>query len=64
MKRDFCLLILLSCFACAGARRGEHAAVAAKSWVDETLAGLSLEQKVGQMIYPRSDGVFVNASDP
>ena len=64
MKRDFCLLILLSCFACAGARRGEHAAVAAKSWVDETLAGLSLEQKVGQMIYPRSDGGFVNASDP
>ncbi len=65
MKRNFCLLVLaVSCVACAGSRRGEHAAIAAKSWVDETLAGLSLEQKVGQMIYPRSDGVFVNASDP
>ena len=65
MKRNFCLLVLaVSLVACAGSLRGEHATVAAKTWVDETLAGLSLEQKVGQMIYPRSDGVFVNASDP
>ena len=65
MKRNSCLLVLaVSCFACAGTRRGENAAIAAKTWVDEALAGLSLEQKVGQMIYPRSDGVFVNASDP
>ncbi len=51
MKRNFCLLVLaVSCFACAGTRRGENAAIAAKTWVDEALAGLSLEQKVGQMI--------------
>ncbi len=65
MKRNFCLMVLaVSYVACAGSRRGERGAIAAKTWVDETLAGLSLEQKVGQMIYPRSDGVFVNASDP
>ena len=51
MKRNFYLLVLaVSSVACAGSRRGEHATVAAKTWVDETLAGLSLEQKVGQMI--------------
>ena len=33
------------------------------AWVEETLASLTLEQKVGQMTYPRSNGLFLNESD-
>ncbi|HEY7700367.1 MAG TPA: glycoside hydrolase family 3 N-terminal domain-containing protein, partial [Vicinamibacteria bacterium] len=33
-------------------------------WADEALAALSLEEKVGQLIHPRTDGIFLNESDP
>jgi beta-glucosidase-like glycosyl hydrolase/CubicO group peptidase (beta-lactamase class C family) len=48
--------------ACAGTRTPEPGQK--KSWAEETLASLTLEQKVGQLIYPRSDGLFVSESSP
>jgi beta-N-acetylhexosaminidase len=35
-----------------------------KSWAEETLRAMSLEDKVGQLIYPRSNGEFLNEADP
>jgi beta-N-acetylhexosaminidase len=35
-----------------------------RSWARETLASMSIEDKVGQMIMARSDGTFVHENDP
>ena len=63
MKRVALMILLALVVGCAGSKRGEAPDSRNTSWVEETLATLTLEQKVGQMIYPRSDGVFVNESD-
>jgi beta-glucosidase-like glycosyl hydrolase/CubicO group peptidase (beta-lactamase class C family) len=57
------LALALVVTGCAGSRRGEAPEPPKASWVNDTLVSLTLEQKVGQMIYPRSDGVFANESD-
>lgn len=63
MKRIAVTILIALVVGCAGSRRGEAPDAGNHSWVEETLATLTLEQKVGQMIYPRSDGVFLNESD-
>lgn len=60
MRNASIVLLLLS--GCAGLK--PVATPKAKPWADEALAGLSLEEKVGQLIYPRADGVFLNEADP
>ncbi len=37
---------------------------ATKNWVEDTLGSMSLEDKVGQLIYPRAYGEFLNEADP
>jgi len=63
MKRIALTICLALGVGCAGSRRGEPPDARNASWVEETLASLTLEQKVGQMIYPRSDGLFLNEAD-
>ena len=71
MKRSALTILLALGVSCAGSTRGEAPEVLPDSrpdsrkasWVEETLATLTLEQKVGQMIYPRSDGLFLNEAD-
>ena len=63
MKRIALTILLAFGVGCAGSRRGEAPDARNVSWVEETLATLTLEQKVGQMIYPRSNGLFANESD-
>ena len=67
MKRIALTILLALGVGCAGSRRGEppddRPDSRNASWVEETLASLTLEQKVGQMIYPRSGGLFLNEAD-
>ncbi len=61
--RRFFLLALTACAGCIRPAtpptlEAEHA------WARETLAGMSLEEKVGQMILARSDGVFLHEDHP
>ncbi|HSF13933.1 MAG TPA: glycoside hydrolase family 3 N-terminal domain-containing protein [Vicinamibacteria bacterium] len=58
----FGLLALLA--ACAGRQSGVPSEAKPDSWVETTLRDLTLEQKVGQLIFPRAGGVFVNEDDP
>jgi beta-glucosidase-like glycosyl hydrolase/CubicO group peptidase (beta-lactamase class C family) len=60
--RNASTLLLLACLGCAGLKPIETPRT--KPWADEILAGLRLEEKVGQLIYPRADGVFLNEADP
>jgi beta-glucosidase-like glycosyl hydrolase/CubicO group peptidase (beta-lactamase class C family) len=50
--------------ACAGTRSAVPRADSDRSWARETLAALTLEEKVGQLIYPRTNGLFVSEADP
>ena len=67
MKRIALTIFLALGVGCAGSRRGgppdARSEARNASWVEETLASLTLEQKVGQMINPRSDGLFLNEAD-
>ncbi|HEY7698563.1 MAG TPA: glycoside hydrolase family 3 N-terminal domain-containing protein, partial [Vicinamibacteria bacterium] len=60
--RNASTLLLLACLGCAGLKPIETPRT--KPWAEEILAGLRLEEKVGQLIYPRADGVFLNEADP
>ncbi len=55
------VLLLLS-LGCAGSKPVSMTDEA--SWAEEVLSTLSLEEKIGQLIYPRSNGVFLNEADP
>jgi beta-glucosidase-like glycosyl hydrolase/CubicO group peptidase (beta-lactamase class C family) len=57
------LLVLLS-LGCAGTKPASMSVPEEAPWAAEILSTLSLEEKVGQLIYPRSDGVFLNEADP
>jgi beta-glucosidase-like glycosyl hydrolase/CubicO group peptidase (beta-lactamase class C family) len=61
MKRA-ALSLLLTSIACAG--RSTEPKPDEPSWTERTLSTLSLEEKVGQLIYPRAYGVFANETDP
>jgi len=66
MKRAFPIplaLLVAAVLGCAGANRGAVPDAQGSHWADEVLAGLTLEQKVGQMIYPRSFGAFENEDE-
>ncbi len=60
--RNAPIALLLLSLGCARLKPVETAK--ANPWADGALAGLSLEEKVGQLIYPRTDGVFLNEADP
>jgi beta-glucosidase-like glycosyl hydrolase/CubicO group peptidase (beta-lactamase class C family) len=62
MKRNAPTLLVLLSLGCAGTKPVSIPDEA--SWAGEVLSTLSLEEKIGQLIYPRSDGVFLNESDP
>lgn len=62
MKRNAPTILLLLSLGCAGTKPVSMPDEA--SWAGEVLSTLSLEEKIGQLIYPRSDGVFLNESDP
>jgi beta-N-acetylhexosaminidase len=57
------VLVLL----CSGLARGQAAAMAshdeAAKWADKTLAGLTLEKKIGQMIYAEIAGGYIADDD-
>ena len=53
---------LLASLGCAGSK--PLSAPEESPWAAEVLPTLSLEEKVGQLIYPRSNGVFLNEADP
>ncbi len=55
------ILILLS-LGCAGTK--PVSAPDEAPWAAGIFSTLSLEEKVGQLIYPRSNGVFLNEADP
>ena len=58
------LPIFLLLFAgCAGANRESADPSAPSDWARETLRTLSTEEKVGQLIYAKSEGGFVNDGD-
>jgi beta-glucosidase-like glycosyl hydrolase/CubicO group peptidase (beta-lactamase class C family) len=58
------ILLFLSFFpGCAGTKPPPPAGDEDR-WAEETLSALTLEEKIGQLIYPRSDGAFLNESDP
>lgn len=58
--------MLLVAAGCAATRNAGTTApgTAAKSWAETTLGAMSLEEKVGQLIYPRANGEFLNQADP
>jgi beta-glucosidase-like glycosyl hydrolase/CubicO group peptidase (beta-lactamase class C family) len=59
-------LLLVGSFALASCARqlSPPSPDVVRSWTRETLASMSLEEKVGQMIFARSDGAFVHENDP
>jgi beta-glucosidase-like glycosyl hydrolase/CubicO group peptidase (beta-lactamase class C family) len=62
MKRNAPRILILLSLGCAGTKPAT--APPEDRWAEEALSTLSLEEKIGQLIYPESDGVFLNASDP
>src|SRR3990172_1908572 len=62
MKRNAPILLLLLSLGCAGSKPVLMPDEA--PWAEEVLSTLSLEEKIGQLIYPRSNGVFLNEADP
>jgi beta-N-acetylhexosaminidase len=67
MKKAGCLLLVVLA-GCARARGpaapAPEGAPPDPAWVREALAGMSLAEKVGQMILPRSTGFFVSETEP
>lgn len=63
MNKPSIVLLALS-FACAGTERGGEAQRPRPSWAETTLAGLTLREKVGQLVFARADGDFLSESDP
>jgi beta-glucosidase-like glycosyl hydrolase/CubicO group peptidase (beta-lactamase class C family) len=57
-----CLIGLVGYLACA--KPAPPTPEARSTWAHQVLAGMSLEEKVGQMILGRSDGRFLNENDP
>jgi beta-glucosidase-like glycosyl hydrolase/CubicO group peptidase (beta-lactamase class C family) len=50
--------------ACASARSPVPPSDSDRSWAREALSALTLEEKVGQLIYPRANGLFVSEAEP
>jgi beta-N-acetylhexosaminidase len=65
MRNAFSIIVLCCLgFACAGTHRGaREEGSQPSSWAETTLASLSLDEKVGQMIYAKSEGGFLNEAD-
>ena len=57
-----CLIGFLGYLACA--KPAPPTPEARTAWAEQVLAGMSLEEKVGQMILARSDGIFLNENHP
>ncbi len=62
MKRSAPTILILVSLGCAGTKPMPIADEAA--WAEKALSTMSLEEKIGQLIFPRSNGVFLNESDP
>ncbi len=62
MRRNVPTILVLFSLACAGTKSMPIADET--PWALEALSRLSLEERIGQLIYPRSNGVFLNESDP
>ncbi|HJS73046.1 MAG TPA: glycoside hydrolase family 3 N-terminal domain-containing protein, partial [Vicinamibacteria bacterium] len=62
MNRSATAILLLFFLCCAGTK--PLRAPDEDRWAEEALSTLTLEEKIGQLIYPRSDGAFLNESDP
>lgn len=63
MRNAFSVFLCLG-VACAGADLSRKDAPPTTSWAETTLGSLSLEEKIGQMVYAGSDGGFLNEADP
>jgi beta-glucosidase-like glycosyl hydrolase/CubicO group peptidase (beta-lactamase class C family) len=61
MKGRTLILPLAISLGCAGAKSVSKAEGA--PWAASVFSSLSLEEKIGQLLYPRADGVFQNESD-
>ncbi|HXV60262.1 MAG TPA: glycoside hydrolase family 3 N-terminal domain-containing protein, partial [Vicinamibacteria bacterium] len=64
MPKPFVFGLLVFFAACAGRQSGVPADTTPDSWVETTLRDLTLEQKIGQLIFPRAEGAFFNEDDP
>ncbi len=62
MKRRILVCALLVISACAATNRSGSTTLES-TWVTDTLRSLTLEEKVGQMIYPRASGEFLNEAE-
>ena len=63
MKRNVAAVLLLLPLGCAGTRAPAGPDEEGR-WAGEVLSTLTLEEKVGQLVFPRSDGAFLNEADP
>ncbi len=62
MKGSLPAIWVLLALGCAGTKSVSMPLEA--PWAGEVLSTLRLEEKIGQLIYPRSNGVFMNEADP
>jgi beta-glucosidase-like glycosyl hydrolase/CubicO group peptidase (beta-lactamase class C family) len=62
LHREAAICLVLSS-ACAGTREPVPRPDSDHSWAEETLLSLTLEEKVGQLIYPRTNGLFVSEGE-
>ncbi len=62
MKKALWIFLLVAVAGCAGSR--STSPKAKRGWVQKTLASLSLEQKIGQMMAPGFRLEFYNEADP
>ena len=63
MKQSIVFLVFIVT-ACASSKHDRINKNDGRNWVEETFQALTQEQKIGQMIFPRSDGMFKNEDEP